>query len=207
MIVSIVALTITGYLSFSYADQILKQRAGDQLLGESTIRGETIRLLFESRIEQNNIIANDPMIQLLISEMNGIPEDKFKEIRESNRSHFLIQIQAFQELVGFSIGFEDVKVIGANGMVFFSLGGITNEDFLENPLFQKGLKESFIEFEPAGAGKKMIAVSPVFADDSKRGDDPIGVIISRMRTAAIDSILLNRSGLGETGRGIYQTYR
>ncbi len=199
MIVSIVALTIVGYLSFSYADQILKQRAGDQLLGESTIRGETLRLLFESRIEQNNIIANDPMIQLLISKMNGVSENKLKEIREANRSDFLIQIRAFQELVGFSIGFEDVKVVGANGMVFFSLGRITDEDFLENPLFKKGLKKSFIEFEAAGDGKKMIVVSPVFADDSKKGDEPIGVIISRMRTAAIDNILLNRSGLGETG--------
>jgi len=62
MIVSVVALSITGFLSFNYADQILIERAGDQLLGESTVRGETLRLLFESRIEQNNILANDPMI-------------------------------------------------------------------------------------------------------------------------------------------------
>ena len=45
----------------------------------------------------------------------------------------------------------------------------------------------------------MIVVSPVFAKDSKKGDEAIGVIISRMRTTAIDNILLNRSGLGETG--------
>ena len=199
LIVSVVTLTVTGYLSFSYADQILKQRAGDQLFGESTIRGETLRLLFESRIEQNNILASDPMIQLLISEMNEVPENKLKEIKEVNRRDFLIQVQAFQELIGFSIGFEDVKIIGVNGKVFFSLGGLTDEEFLGNPLFQKGLKESFIEFEPSEAGKKMIVISPVFADDSKRGDDPIGIIISRMRTAAIDSILLNRSGLGDTG--------
>ena len=199
MIVSVVALSITGYFSFNYADQILKQRAGDQLLGESTVRGETLRLLFESRIEQNNILASDPMIQHLISEMNDIPKDKLKEIKELNRRDFLIQVQAFQELIGFSIGFEDMKIIGINGEVFFSLGGITDEDFGKSILFQKGLKQSFIEFEPSEAGKKMIVVSPVFADDSKKGDDPIGVIISRMRTAAIDNILLNRSGLGETG--------
>ena len=47
--------------------------------------------------------------------------------------------------------------------------------------------------------KKMIVISPVFADDSKKGDESIGVIISRMRTAAIDNIFVNRSGLGETG--------
>ena len=199
MIVSIIALTVTGYLSFNHADQILKERAGDQLLGESTIRGETLRLLFESRIEQNNILANDPMIQLLISEINEVPENNLKEIKEVNRRDFLIQVQAFQELIGFSIGFEDVKILGANGKVYFSLGGVGDEDFIDNPLFQKGLKQSFIEFESAESGKKMIVVSPVFSKDSKLGDEPIGVIISRMRTAAIDNILVNRSGLGETG--------
>ena len=199
LIVSVVTLSVTGYLSFNYADQILKQRAGDQLLGESTVRGDTLRLLFESRIEQNNILANDPMIQILISEMNEIPDDKLKETKEEKRREFLIQVQAFQELIGFSIGFEDVKIVGVNGNVFFSLGGISNESFLENQLFQRGLKESFIEFEPTEGGKKMVVVSQVFADDSKKGDEPIGVIISRMRTAAIDNILINRSGLGETG--------
>ena len=199
MIVSVVGLSITGFFSFNYADEILKQRAGDQLLGESIARGDTIRLLFESRIEQNNILANDPMIQLLISEMNEVPENKLKESKESNRRDFLIQVQAFQELIGFSIEFEDVKIIGSNGKNFFSLGSNTNEDFSENAFFKRGLKESFIEFEPIESGKKMIVVSTVFADDSKRGDDPIGVIISRMRTTSIDNVLTDRSGLGETG--------
>ncbi len=199
LIVSVVTLSITAFLSFNYADQILKEKAGDQLLGESRVRGDTLRLLFESRIEQNNILASDPMIQLLISEMNQIPENELKELKESNRRDFLIQVQAFQELIGFSIEFEDTKIIGNNGKVFFSLSGITDEDFIDDEFFQKGLKKSFIEFESADAGKKMIVVSPVFADDSKKGDDAIGVIISRMRTSSIDNVLINRSGLGESG--------
>jgi len=199
MTASIIALSITGFFSFNYADQILKERAGEQLLGESTVRGNTLRLLFESRIEQNNILTSDPMIQLLILEMNNVPENEFQEIKEANRRDFLIQIQAFQDLIGFSIGFEDVKIIGNNGKVFFSLVGNSNENFFENPFFQRGLKESFIEFEPTEVGKKMIVVSPVFAKDGKKGDEPIGVIISRMRTASIDNVLTNRSGLGETG--------
>ncbi len=200
MIVSVVALSVTGFLSFNYADQILKERAGDQLLGESSIRGDTIRLLFESRIEQNNILANDPMIQSLISEMNHVPENQLKEVKESNRRDFLIQVQAFQELIGFSIGFEDVKMIGNDGKMLFSLGSNTDEDFSRNSFFQRGLQEPFIEFEPTEFGKKMIVISPVFDDDSKKGDESIGVIISRMRTASIDNVLLSTSGLGETGK-------
>ncbi|MBT8173190.1 MAG: HAMP domain-containing protein [Nitrosopumilus sp.] len=199
MIVSVVALSITGFLSFNYADEILKQRAGDQLLGESSVRGDSLRVLFESRIDQNNILASDPMIQLLVSQMNQSSENEFQELKDNNRRDFLIQIQAFQRLIGFSIGFEDVKIIGANGKVFFSLGANSDEDFSNDPYFKRGQKESFIEFEPAESGKKMIVVSPIVASDSKKGDEPIGVIISRMRTASIDNVLISRSGLGETG--------
>jgi class 3 adenylate cyclase len=199
MLVTITALGITSYMSTDYAAETLKERGGELLIGESSIRGESLRSFFESRIEQNNILANDPMIQSLVLEMNEIPDDQLKELQENNRRDFLIQIQAFQELIGFSIGFEDTKIIGANGKTFFSLSGNSNEDFIKNEFFQRGLKEAFIKFEPSESGKKLVVVSPVFADDSKKGDEPIGVIISKMRTASIDNIFLNRSGLGETG--------
>ena len=199
ILMTVIALGITSYMSIDYASETLKERGGELLIGESSIRGESLRSFFESRIEQNHILASDPMIQSLVSEMNQIPNNKLKDFQESNRRDFLIQIQAFQELIGFSIEFEDTKIIGNNGKVFFSLSGNTHEDFFENAVFQRGLKESFIEFEPTESGKKMVVISPIFADDSKRGDDSIGVIISKMRTSSMDDDLLNRSGLGETG--------
>ncbi|ABX13662.1 HAMP domain-containing protein [Nitrosopumilus maritimus] len=199
MLVTMTALGITSYMSIDYSAETLKQRGGELLHGESDIRGESLRLLFETRIEQNKILANDPMIRLLVSEMDGLSGQELKSMKEEKRRDFLIQVQAFQELAGFSIGFEDTKIIGNNGNVFFSLVGISDEDFSQNEFFQRGLEGSFVDFEQSGMGKKMIVVSPVYAADSKIGDEPIGVIISRMRTAALDNILLNRSGLGETG--------
>ncbi|MDO8640182.1 MAG: adenylate/guanylate cyclase domain-containing protein, partial [Nitrosarchaeum sp.] len=199
IIVSTITLLITAYLSFNYAEQILTERANDLLLGESASRGSALRFLFESRIEQNKILANDPMIKILVTKLNQTPENEFDKVRESERRDFLTQIQAFQTLVGFSIGFEDVKIIGTNGKVFFSLGKLTDNNFLHDPLFQKGLKKSIIDFEPTTISKKMIVVSPIFAQDSKKDDDPIGVVISRMRTESLDSILVDKSGLGKTG--------
>ena len=225
MLVTTTALGLTSYISVDYASETLKERGGELSHGESDIRGESLKLLFESRIEQNNILANDPMIQSLILEMNQVSENKLQESQEKNRRNYLIQVQAFQELAGFSIGFEETKIIGNDGQVFisisskrkenlaiisisskrndgqvfFSLTGYGNENFLNKEIFQKGLKGSFIDFESAESGKKLIVVSPVFADDSQQGDEPIGVIISKMRTASIDNVLLNRSGLGETG--------
>ena len=199
MIVSVIAISITAYMSFNYADEILKERQGDQLLGESTVRGDTLRLLLDSRIEQNKILTNDPMIRILVNELNQTSDDDFDKVKEEKRRSFLTQIQAYQELVGFSIGLEDVKILRSDGNLLFTLGRVSSTNFFDDPLFKKGLKKSFVDFEPTPTGKKMIVVSPVFAEDSKKNDEPIGVIISRMRTAAIDNILINRSGLGDTG--------
>ncbi len=197
--VSVITLLITAYLSFNYGEQILRERANDLLVGESTARGNAIRLLFESQIDQNQILTNEQMIKILVNELNQTPENEFDKVRESKLEEFLTQIQAFQTRVGFSMGFEDVKIIGVNGKVFFSLSKLTDNNFLHDPLFQKGLKKSIIDFEPTNTGKKMIIVSPIFALDSKKDDSPIGVVISRMRTESLDSILIDRSGLGETG--------
>ena len=199
MIVSVSALSITAYLSFNYADEILRERTGDQLISESTVRGNSILFLLGTRIKETQVISTDPMIQLLVKEINNSDPDEIDSLIEEKRRDFLTQIQAFQELVGFSIGLEDVKIIGKDGKVFFSLGKLAADDFSQNPAFARGLTEAFVDFEPAGASKKMIVVSPIFAKDSKRFSDPIGVMFSKMRTDAIDEILLNRSGLGETG--------
>jgi hypothetical protein len=45
MVVTVIALGITSFMNFDYGKEILKERAGNQLLGESTIRGETIQLI------------------------------------------------------------------------------------------------------------------------------------------------------------------
>lgn len=196
---SVITILITAYLSFNYAEQILIERANDLLLGESNTRGNAVKLLFESRIDQNQIIANDPMIKILVNELNQISDDNLDKVKETKRRDFLTQIQAFQTLVGFSIGFEDVKIIGANGKVFFSLGRSTDNNYLQDPLFKKGLKEPIIDFEPTENGKKMIIVSPIYALDDKKNDESIGVVISRIRTESLDNILSDTSGLGKTG--------
>jgi class 3 adenylate cyclase len=119
---------------------------------------------------------------------------------EEKRNLFLISVQTFQESVGYSIGVEDIKIIGTKGISFFSLDRLGDNDFSQDPIFIKGLQESFVGFEPVdNFGKKMIVAIPIFASSEEKSSEPIGVIISTMRSDEIDKILLNRSGLGETG--------
>jgi len=201
MVVSMFALITTSFLSFNYAEEILKERTSNQLISESTIRGNSIEILFDTRIKDVQNLATDVMIQNLVDELNQEKLNPEYDGRiEEIRNEFLIQVQAFQESVGYSIGVDDIKIIGKKGVVFFSLDRIMSNNFSQDPRFIKGLEESFVDFEPVeNFGKKMVVTIPIFAIDDEKGSEPMGVIISKMRTAEIDEILLNRSGLGQTG--------
>ena len=201
MVVSIVAITASAYLSFNSASEVLQERMGDRLTSESTLRGDSVLSIIHTRIIETQVIATDPMIRNLVAELNQIPygSESYTISLQEKRNDFLIQIQAFQELIGFSIGMEDVKIIGKDGGVFFSLVKLESTDNFSGDLkFLRGLQQPFAVFEPGeNGGSKMIVVTPIFG--SERGEDPIGVIIAKMRTEEINQILLNRSGLGETG--------
>lgn len=201
MVVSIVTITTSAYLSFNSASEVLQERMGDRLTSESTLRGDSILSIIHTRIKETQVLSTDPMIRNLVTELNQNPygSESYQSSLKEKRIDFLIQIQAFQELVGFSIGFEDVKIIGKDGGVYFSLVKLeTTDNFSDDPKFLRGLKQPFAVFEPAdNGGSKMIVVTPIFGDE--KGAEPIGVIIAKMRTAEINQVLLNRSGLGETG--------
>jgi class 3 adenylate cyclase len=200
MTVSLVAVGISAYLSFTYGVEVLKQKTGDLLLGESTTRGNSLRNLFDARIKQIQIIATDPMVQVLVEKLNNTSEDEYQTKIDESRRDFLIEIQAFQELVGYSIGFEDVKILGKDGQAYFSLAKISSDDFSQDLYFVSGLENAFVDFEHVAEGqKRMIAVTPIFAKDDNHDSEPIGVVIAKMRTKTMDDILLNRSGLGQSG--------
>ena len=134
MIVSVIALSITAFLSFNYADQILRERAGDQLISESTVRGDSLVFVLGTRVKDTQVLSTDPMIRNLVTELNKIEsKDELEQKIVEKQRDFLIQVQAFQELVGFSIEFEDVKIIGNDGQVYllqviFPIILFSNED-------------------------------------------------------------------------------
>lgn len=201
MIVSIVTISTSAYLSFNSATEVLQERMNDRLLSESTIRGNSVLSFIHTRIKETQVISADPMVRSLVSELNGVHYDPaiYYSTIQDKRRDFLTQIQAFQELVGFSIGFEDVKIIGEEGRVFFSLVRLkTTDNFSNDPKFLRALQEPFAIFEPSEeGGSKLIVGTPIYGQE--KNAKPIGVIIATMRTDEFNNILLHRSGLGETG--------
>jgi len=202
MAVSIISISSSGFLSFNSATEVLEERIKEQLTSESTIRGNSILSIVHTRILQMNVLSTDPMIRSLVHELNQIEyqSEYYSKIQDKKRD-FLIQVQAFQETVKFSIGFEDVKVIGKDGRVFFSLVRLDKTDnFSQDSRFLHGLKAPFVDFEKApNTANKMIVTLPIFELESTRGSEPIGVIIATLQTDDLNAILLDRGGLGDSG--------
>ncbi|TBR23116.1 MAG: adenylate/guanylate cyclase domain-containing protein [Candidatus Nitrosotenuis sp.] len=198
--VSVIGIGITIALSFHYSNIILEERIMDQLLSESTIRGDSIRSLFNSKLQQIQVIGTDPMIRNLIGDLNIIDNEYVLTERiAEKRIDFLIQIQAFETTIGGSNELENVEIIGKNGRELFSLINTKNKkNFLTDQKFVKGVKEPFAEIMLGKDNKrKLVTVTPIF--DKPKDGEAIGIAIVTTNTQSIDQILLNRFGLGNTG--------
>ena len=138
--VSVIGIGITITLSFHYSNLILEERIMDQLLSESTIRGDAIRNLFDSRLQQIQVIGTDPMIRNLINSLNVVDDEYVLTERVAEkRIDFLIQIQAFEATIGGLNELENVEIIGNNGKELFSLINTKNKkNFLTDEKFVNG---------------------------------------------------------------------
>ncbi|TBR07385.1 MAG: adenylate/guanylate cyclase domain-containing protein [Candidatus Nitrosotenuis sp.] len=198
--VAVIGIGITIALSFHYSNIILEERIMDQLLSESTIRGDSIRSLFNSKLQQIQVIGTDPMIRNLIGDLNVVDNEYVLTERiAEKRIDFLIQIQAFETTIGGSNELENVEIIGKSGRELFSLINTKNKNsFLADQKFVRGVKEPFAEIILGKDNKrKLVTVTPIFANPKDK--ETIGVAIVTANTQSIDQILLNRFGLGNTG--------
>lgn len=198
MTVSVISLVTITVLSYNFAQNTLKEGVVTQLTAESAIRGESVRTLFHTRINEVQILASSPMIQNLVSELNNIEDNSnlTTKIKEKKRD-FLTEVKAFRELVGYSIGFADVKIVGKEGSIFFALGRTENNDFSKDLRFVRGLTQPFVEIKPTvQSGRQLVIVTPIF---DLEGKETIGVIIADTSTVELDKILQTKSGLGNTG--------
>jgi class 3 adenylate cyclase len=200
MMVSLVGIGSTVFLSFHYANIIIEERVMDQLTSQSAVRGDSIRNVISSKIQQVQVIADDPMIKNLINEISAIEDEAaFAAKISERRIDFLIEIQAFEATIGGLNDLENVEIVNNDGKRLFSLLSTRDKkDFSSDPIFVKGKKEPFAHLLLGKDGKRrLILVTPIF--NNPKDQEPIGVAIITANTQSIDHILLNRLGLGKSG--------
>jgi len=200
MAVSLIGIGVTIFFSFHYATIILGDRAINQLIGEAAIRGSTIEEIMKSKIQEMQVITANPMIKMLTAELNQIEDpEALDEAIGQKRIDYLIEVQAFEASIGGLNDLENVEIIGIDGDRLFALVNTKNKkDYLSDPAFIRGSKEPFIQLIQGKDNKrKIITAAPIF--EKPKDESPIGVAIITANTNLVDSVLLNRKGLGQTG--------
>jgi len=194
---------VTSFLSFNSAEKILRENTQDLLIGEASIRGNAVIDLLKSRTNDVEILAKNQQLIDLVQEMNQSHDDG-QQILSFNdkREQFLKIINEYQKDVGYSIDLEDVKIVGSDGTIFFSLVNISSNNASDLDMgIPDNVQGSEIRFESKNNPvKKLVIVYPLISDENTIADkNTDGILLAVMRTSDIDDILLNRSGLGETG--------
>jgi class 3 adenylate cyclase len=200
MTVSLIGIGVTIFLTFHYANIILEERVINQLVGEAAIRGDSINGILTSKSQEIQVITTNPMIKMLIAELNPIDDQEILlDIIAEKRIDFLIEVQAFEASIGGLQDLENVEVIGVNGQRLFALVNTkTQKNYLSDPIFVKGTKETFVEIILGKDNKrKIITAAPIY--QNPKDQTPIGVAIITANTQSIDDVLLNRAGLGHSG--------
>ena len=185
--VSLIGIGLTTVLSFHYSNLILEERVVNQLQSESTIRGESIKSLLNSKIQQIQVIATDPMIRGLTEEFNGVENTgEFNSKITERRIDFLIQIQAYEPTIGGSNDLENVQIINKDGKLLFALiNSREKKNFESNPVFQKGLTASYSVITTNDAGERELIVATPILNKERTA---IGTVIVTMNTQLLDRI-------------------
>jgi PAS domain S-box-containing protein len=198
LFLSITTLFAVSIISFISADNLLRERVSDQLISESTGRGAAIRSLADTRIEQIRLMFTNSVIQNAVEGLSaGTPTS---EQMAKYRQGFQVELESFRQVVGTSVGLENVKVLGKDGKVLLSSDGSEEgRDLSGDARFQRGISKSILEFDEVGGARRTVVAVPIYRYGQIGTSEPIGAMIATMDTAQFDKILLNREGLGQTG--------
>ncbi len=190
-----VPMAAISLISFNASQSSLQERAYSQLLTLANDRSTSIELLNDFRIQQLEQAAQTPEIinQLKqIAEKDGNPS---KQV--SNESHLEQIFSNIQESTGGENGYHDFKIVSVDGNVLYAQdNSLVDIDYSNEKIFQKGLEKSYREYILDEGKRAAISAVPVYDSQTKA---KLGVLIAQTGVPALDKVLLDRDGLGETG--------
>ena len=196
--VSLVAIAVTTAFSFNFADTILKKDIKEELVQESTDRGNSVRTFIDKRIENLFVLSKNPLLQNAMIELNNIEDiSLFNTKKNEKETPLIVEISNFQISKGRDFGIENVDLFGNNGRVILSLNPFFDvKNFTAGKI--DGIDSPVVEFVKDGNDKRhMIVFLPVF--DNKDSTKKIGLMVATLDVSLLDQILQNRYGLQMTG--------
>lgn len=183
--VAMVPMIAISAISFSNSQESLQQRAFDQLKTLANDRSKALEQLDSFRTQQLSQAAQISEIIDMVrldAQDAGTIEDVFINIRAST---------------GGDSGYHNFKIVSTDGTVLYAQDRTqTGMDYSANKFFQNGLQQPYREYTLDE--QRRVAVTGVPIIDPEVGKK-IGVLIAQTDVPALDRVLLDREGLGETG--------
>ena len=188
VVISLFTIIITILFTYESAKDIIITKTTNQLQSEATIRSTSIESILDLRATHTHILSDKPEIQKLVRESTGTMQNHDKE--------YLSYIAQFEDIVQ-NADIVNVIITDNAGNVLFSLERRSAQNISDLSYYQKAMNGSnFAEFGSSlTESGNIFSASPIGHDL----DTPLGVLIITSKTASTDDILLNRSGLGDTG--------
>jgi signal transduction histidine kinase/HAMP domain-containing protein len=194
LLLSILTVGLVGLVVYWRATEDLKQSMFNRLQGVATLKEDSlIRWVDEQR---RNIV--------FIAWLPGVRSGAGRLLRGNlNDSLYEATYTSLSEYLSFVISSlsdsEEIFILDLDGLVVLS----TNKDHEgesrgDATYFVRGMTNTFVQpfYTSPTSGKPAITVAtPLFDEDRRR----IGVLASHLNLARIDRIILERSGLGESG--------
>ena len=182
VLIAAAPLAIVSSISFSIAQDSLKQRSFDQLKTLASDRAKSLEQTNTFRIQQLSQVSEIPQIKEALKTGNI---ESLPEIFERTR-----------QITGGENGYQNFKLTSSDGKIIYADdSSLIGTDYSTDRFFQKGLTEPYREYTQDDGRRVAVVAIPVSDSNGER----IGVLIANTGVPILDKIVLDRDGLGDTG--------
>jgi methyl-accepting chemotaxis protein len=210
-VLSVMSLGIIGYLSSSNA---LKKRAVDQLLAIREIKSSQVEQFFTERLGDIQVLANNPNTLKAMEDFHFVEEDAkirgvggIELLKDSVYKNALGEHEPTLKYYMDTYGYYDLFIIDAEGDIAYTVekesdfdSDLKRERTHLADLWKKCISENkavlsdMEAYAPSNGSPAMFVAAPVY-NKSKL----VGTIALQISNDAINNIMQERSGLGESG--------
>jgi methyl-accepting chemotaxis protein len=190
--VSMIPLVAVSVISYSDSKAALEKQAFDQLHTLANDRGAALYKIDNLRKQQMAQITS-------LTAITDVVTGKTKNFDQIEALFLNIQ-----QNTGGQNGYQNFKLVSPEGIVIYAQDkSLIGKDLSDDKFFQMGKTATYGELI-SDNGKRVKRVSAPLVDSITQ--EKIGVIIAEVVPTVIDTTLLERNGLGETGETYLVNY-
>jgi PAS domain S-box-containing protein len=194
LLLSLVIVSMVGYLAYVEATGALKQSVFDRLDAVSTLKENEFNNWVNDQIQNVIMIAWLPAVreqtEILLSTRSSDPDHKTAYTNLSEYLNLDVTPTSYSE---------ETFILDLNGTVVLSTDKThEGQSFASAPFFSEGLSKTFVQpvYSSSFDGRPIITVvTPLFDPQGRR----IGVLASHLSLTRIDRVIMERTGLGASG--------